>query len=403
MVLLLFSVNCLAPAGGTVGGCGAGPQGWSAIVEDDGILYYGSLDGNVTALNIEARSAEQPFPSEEKSISTDGEWFYPLEQPSSGAGCSFFPTTCAGPPSSDIYSKPVIAYGNIYIGTYNGKVYSFPIDSGEAIKKEYDRQFPKADVETVGAIVGDLVVEDNAVYFGSADGKVYALTAEKLELKWEFETEEKIWTSPAVGGGYVYVGSYDKFLYALSMEDGSLAWKQELPAALTSSPLLYNDTLYYGAFDRVLYAVDASDGREKWKFEGGNWFWTTPLPENDVIYVSTLDNRLYALDTDTGKEKWVDPLVVDSPIVSRPVIVDGEIVVISQDGEMYVADKSTGTLDRVISLPEDVEVMAAIYEQDGIVYVHARDTHVYAVDLEQEAIVWQYPLVEEEETEDEEK
>ena len=62
---------------------------------------------------------------------------------------------------------------------------------------------------------------DGAVYFGSFDGKVYALKPDGRP-RWTWKTGGPVTSSPAVAGnGVVWVGSEDGKLYAVS-ESGQL-------------------------------------------------------------------------------------------------------------------------------------------------------------------------------------
>ena len=75
-------------------------------------------------------------------------------------------------------------------------------------------------------------------------------------LKWNFETEDWVISSPAIGrDGTVYVGSRDTHLYAIN-PDGTLKWKFETEDYVTSSPAIGDDgTVYVGSDDGYLYAI----------------------------------------------------------------------------------------------------------------------------------------------------
>ena len=67
---------------------------------------------------------------------------------------------------------------------------------------------------TSDAIVSSPAVTDSAVFFGSNDGKFYAVERDKGKKLWEYATGDQITSSPAVADGSVYVGSFDGKLYA---------------------------------------------------------------------------------------------------------------------------------------------------------------------------------------------
>ncbi len=89
-----------------------------------------------------------------------------------------------------------------------------------------------------------------------------------MEDLWDF-----FLSSPVVGDIHaepvVYFGSSDGNLYALNADRGNLRWKYKTNGIIHTSPALYHRTVYFGSWDTYLYAVDAETGKEKWKFKTG--------------------------------------------------------------------------------------------------------------------------------------
>ncbi|MBT5320841.1 MAG: PQQ-like beta-propeller repeat protein, partial [Verrucomicrobiales bacterium] len=77
-------------------------------------------------------------------------------------------------------------------------------------------------------------------------------------MLWEFETGERVCSSPAIGSdGTVYVGSDDHKLYAINGKSGVKLWEFETGGPVTSSPAIGSDsTLYVGSRDNKLYAIN---------------------------------------------------------------------------------------------------------------------------------------------------
>ena len=100
---------------------------------------------------------------------------------------------------------------------------------------------------------------DNIVYFGSADSRVYARPARKREL-WSYTTggavKSKLAVSPS--GDVVYAGSEDSNLYALDASSGRLvgALSTQGPNSATVSPS--GDIFYVGSSDGGVYALSSS-------------------------------------------------------------------------------------------------------------------------------------------------
>lgn len=98
----------------------------------------------------------------------------------------------------------------------------------------------------------------------------------KLQLKWAFAFPgaTRARSQPTVGAGALYVGSQDGTVYALDFETGCVRWTFQADAEVRSSPTLEpwrrGDThakprLYLGDFGGNAYALDARDGKLLWK------------------------------------------------------------------------------------------------------------------------------------------
>ena len=132
---------------------------------------------------------------------------------------------------------------------------------------------------------------------------------------WEFDTGSAEVFSPAIGpDGAVYVGSYDHKLYALSGKTGDKLWEFETGLFYVDrSPAIGSDgTIYVGSTEPFkgggkLYAINGQSGVKKWEFTGGTWAGTPTLSDNGTIYMGTDNQKLYAIKTDSkgpAKSPW---------------------------------------------------------------------------------------------------
>ncbi|MFC2024888.1 PQQ-binding-like beta-propeller repeat protein [Chloroflexota bacterium] len=366
-IILLSKISLLLVAlllgGLAFSSCSAGmsavPRGWSGGTVAGDTLFIGSMGGNVVSLNT-----------------TDGSrlWAAPLESPVSGGGgfgCAPASTTVA------VYGTPVVIGDLVYIGGYinlpnapGGLIYAF--SSG---RDEPTWLYPRQGV-LGGPIVGGLVASQGRVYFGSVDGKVYALEADGLFEEWVFETEDKIWSTPAIAGDTLFVGSFDKKLYALDAVDGNKKWEFKTEGTIVSTPVVYNNTVYVGSFDRHLYAVDATDGSQRWKFMAENWFWAKPVIYNDAVYAANLDGKVYALDAQSGNK--LAEFDLGSPVSSSLVLAGDSVIVVTEDGVVYALDAGTTQQKKLVNLGE--KVYAPLVASQGKVYIHTINDVLYEVD-----------------------
>jgi len=351
-------------------GCvqGLQPIGWSGGAISDGTLLVGSKEGKLVAVNLadESRQWTEPL----KEVRQGGGFFGSCAPAMAGGGCG------AGSSGVAIYGTPAVSGDLVYIGGYNGKVYAFA-SATLATRWVYPRE------GNLEPIVGGLVVAQGKVYFGASDGKVYALDAATGDEQWEFETGDKIWSTPAVIDDTLFVGSFDKKLYALNAADGSKKWEFETGGAIISTPLVHNGTVYIGSFERYLYAVNAVDGSLRWKFMGENWFWAKPVIYDNTIYAGCLDDKVYALKADTGDK--VAELDLESPVSSSPVVVNSSIIFASREGVVYTIDTGLNELKRLADIEE--EVYGPLSVSEGVVYIHTQDLTLHRVNATTGAVL----------------
>ena len=369
----LAVLGCVQPKGQ--------PRGWSGVAVADDVLFVGSMEGKLVSANISTHNRLW------------ADVLFETSQPQGGffGGC--------GAPSAvvAIYGTPVVSKDLVYVAGYDGRVRAISASSGEV-----KWQYPPKGESNLQPIVGGVAVAQGKVFFGGSDGKVYAVDAVSRVEAWGqlFETGDKIWSTPVIGGDTVYVGSFDKKLYALDIADGSKRWEFETGGAIATTPLLYNNTIYFGSFDRHFYAVDATSGRQIWQFplleEGENnpenWFWAKAVAHNNTIYAPCLDGRVYILNATTGNEV-VDALDLKSSISSSPVLVNDSVIIASEEGKVYRLDTKTNQLTALAELGEKEEIRAPLATSEGVVYVHTqKDETLYALNAQTGVTLWKITL-----------
>jgi outer membrane protein assembly factor BamB len=354
IVVALFALLLVSCIPGTAQPTG----GWSGATVRDGIVYVGSRDGRVVAINASTQSRQ---------------WDY-----------AFASTT--------IYTTPIVNGDLVYVGTYSGQVYALTIAQGT------DRWvYPRTG--SIGAIVGSLVIANETIYISSSDGRVYALDTTYGDLKWKSERlADKLWTSPTVIGDTLYVSAFDGHIYALSVETGELLdWSFKSQAGFASSPVIYEDTIFVGSFDRHLYAVKVGSDEPMWEFPqekpAGNWFWASPIVNEGIVYAGCLDGKLYAIEAETGRRLW--EFDAGSPIVSSPVLMNNLLIVIDESGTVYVFDLSVEIGNEVVPLKTisiGADVRSPFCAQEGLVYIRGENNSIYVVDVDKGEVVNGWPV-----------
>ncbi|HMG34830.1 MAG TPA: PQQ-binding-like beta-propeller repeat protein [Blastocatellia bacterium] len=218
---------------------------------------------------------------------------------------------------------------------------------------------PKWIFETGADVSSQPIVVDGVVYFGSWDGKEYAVDAKTGKKIWEFETGQPSRGGAAYAQGVLYFADVAARLFALDAKTGAQIWKTKTdphPMTIgTSSPIYYNGRLYIGVSSREevvmagnpkyecctfrggVAAFDAKTGKEVWHFytvteepkeqgvdkQGRKIFGPSGVGVWSTVSIHPAENRLYfttgdaytkpeskltdsiaALELDTGKLVW---------------------------------------------------------------------------------------------------
>jgi outer membrane protein assembly factor BamB len=199
----------------------------------------------------------------------------------------------------------------------------------------------------------------------------------KGEVKWTFETEAAVHSSPAVVNGVVYFGSQDSNVYALKADTGEKLWSFKAGSWIESSPVVVGGVVYVGSNDGKFYALDAQNGRERWSFKTEYSVRSTAAVADGIIYFGADDYYLYALDLATGKQVW--KYNVGTQVTSSPVIAGGVVVVGSTEGLCLTLNARTGKPRLQFETHSNVPSSPAV--NNGVAYFTDSSGNLYALDI----------------------
>ena len=303
----------------------------SSAVHADGVVYFGSDDGHVYALDAET-------------------------------GKQRWKHATGGP----VPSTPALADGSLYVVSYDGKLYALNARTGARRWKfstAGERRFEAKGVhgfqprtqtfpDPYDSYLSSPVVVGETVYFGSGDGRLYAVATGDGKARWTFESKDVIHASPAYADGVLYVGSWDSFLYAVDAATGKERWRFKTgedalihnQQGFQGSAAVVDGVVYVGCRDSHLYAVDAKTGKEKWNFSTGlSWVITSPAVHDGKVYFATSDSSLwYVVDAATGKElkqQKSKAYLWSSPAIAGDVVYQGVF-----NGTLEARDRDSGEL-----------------------------------------------------------
>lgn len=315
----------------------------------DGVVYAGSYDGNLYA--IDAASGELKWK---------------------------FQTAGA------ITSSPAVAAGTVFVNNDAG-FYALNAFSGRQ-KWQLKTGAPVPFAHRWDYFQSSPAYVDGALYFGSADAHIYAVDAATGNLRWKYQTGGRVRSSPAVAEGVVYCGSMDGNLYALDAKTGEIKWKFKTAGnsffplgEVQSTPAVADGAVYFGSRDGHLYAVDLVTGQKKWAFSHeGSWCISGPAVWQGLVFAGSSDGQFVnAVDARTGVEKW--RYKMPARVFTSGAIVDGNVYFGDWGGEVFWFDARTGK-QRGGAMAE-AAVQTSPVVADGVLYFGSDDGYLYAVEL----------------------
>jgi outer membrane protein assembly factor BamB len=202
----------------------------------DGILYFGSWDRKMYALDVKTRKVKWAF--------TAGD---------------------------ELKGGPAYHKGILYFGSYDNRMYAVNARTGKLLwSASGEANFYSTPAVAYGR-----------VYIGNTDGRVYAFGAKTGNLLWAKSTGSYVYSAPAVWNNTVYVGSHSHTFFALDAGTGNTRWSFQSPDVIPGSPTVMAGIVYFSSRAKS-YALDARSGKQIWAFRDGRY--SPIVADKDRVY-----------------------------------------------------------------------------------------------------------------------
>ena len=270
----------------------------SPVVVDE-VVYFGSGDGNVYALDAVTGTLKWKFQT-----------------------------------GDVVHASPAISGGTLFIGSWDSYFYALDTATGKEkwrFKTGEDHQiYNQVGIQSSAAVV------DGVVYFGCRDSNFYALDAATGTKKWIFNNKGS-WVigSPAVKDGKAYFSTSDSSMfYQLDVKTGTPVFSLNFNHwPMFSSPAVVGNMAYIGSHEGKLIAIDLASQKTAWIFQtegsvknGPAWIKGDGTPNYEAAFTDDFYDTMVA---------GVDKMMVLGAVLSSPVVVDGVIYFGSTDGNLY--------------------------------------------------------------------
>ncbi|MET0306331.1 MAG: PQQ-binding-like beta-propeller repeat protein [Solirubrobacterales bacterium] len=150
-----------------------------------------------------------------------------------------------------VKSAPAYYGGVLYVGDYGGYMNAVRARNGELV---WQSDSLGQGFGTSGAFYSTPAVAFGRVFAGNNDTRVYSFDRRDGTIAWTYSTGGYAYSGPAVAstrhtGPTVYIGSFDGNVYALNAENGEPRWIRSAGGSIIGSLVAVGDIVYAAEFD----------------------------------------------------------------------------------------------------------------------------------------------------------
>ncbi|MFP3854590.1 MAG: PQQ-binding-like beta-propeller repeat protein [Anaerolineales bacterium] len=257
-----------------------------AVDSDAGIVYAGSFDGDVVALEQDTGNVI---------------WNHRLT-------------------GARIIGGPALAGDLLLVPSANRQLYALRTDSGQEV---WTFRSERAFWSTPR-------VEGEFVYLAGLDHVLYKLALEDGSIVWERDLSGALADEPASFNGLLLVGTFGEQLNAVDKETSEVAWSVETGDWVWGNPVVFEDTAFFGDVSGRFYAVNRQ-GTPIWEFNVEGQVAASPAAADGFVYLVTEDGSIYARAAEDSTPEWEQNL--EGRLLTDPVVIEETLLVAAIDGD----------------------------------------------------------------------
>lgn len=304
----------------------------------------------------------------------------------------------------EINSDPIAFGSNVFVVNSNGELICISQKNGEKLWKTKVAQQPEG-----GVFSGGLTANSNVIYVATNIGEVVALNVATKSITWKKALKYPLRGAPLYAGGKVIVNTIDGKTFALNAQNGNIDWTKKnqsestimaesatpalngasvicaygtgdlkslelrtgmenwgelllssdvdesgsVIAHIVASPVVLKDKVIAATSSSELMMLDATTGIKLWERSVGTI--RPPIANAGWIFLLTNDKAVVCLSEKDGTTRWIIELkdiYIEKKHASRlefsgPLMINGDIVIFSDDGDVIKLDISTGKLKSI--------------------------------------------------------
>lgn len=185
-----------------------------------------------------------------------------------------------------VKAAPALSNGILYFGDYGGYMNAVSASDGEIV-------WQTSDVGTSigsGRIYSTAAVAFGRVYAGNVDNKIYSFDEKTGEIAWTHSAGGYVYSGVAAAETKgtkpaIYVGSHDRNVYALEADNGDVIWQESAGGQISGPATVIGDVVYVSTFSgNATIGLDLGTGRRVFSYDDGEY--GPVVSDNEKLYLT---------------------------------------------------------------------------------------------------------------------
>lgn len=186
---------------------------------------------------------------------------------------------------------------------------------------------------------------------------------------------------PLVVDDRIIVANSKGVLSSFAKDTGMRQWRKDLDVSLTSGVGGSANQLFVSDVNANVHAIDTATGERNWQASASSEVLVPVVAGFGVAVVRSADGRVVALEPDNGVERWSvsnPPPALTLNGYSRPLLVDGGVLVGLDDGRVLALDTMSGRTiwETVLSVPSGRSEVERLVDVDADIVIDNEGIYV---------------------------
>jgi outer membrane protein assembly factor BamB len=185
--------------------------------------------------------------------------------------------------------KAALAYsdGKLFFGDYAGVATAIRAKNGERV---WDTGTSGLALGRSGRFYSTPAAAFGRVYLGNTDGRVYSFTQKGGEIAWTRSTGNYVYSGPAAAdiprrGPTVFVGSYTGQFFALDARTGETRWSHQAAGRISGAASVIGRVVYIANLgNRNTEGLDVRTGKRVFHFHQGGF--APPISDGETLWLT---------------------------------------------------------------------------------------------------------------------